>query len=779
MGFRGWRGTASRWLPHSLYWQFVAIISLLAAIIVLGFVVAFGALRSQTDSARQLAEERLVRVQEAQDLVQEALLIERESYRLIAAGSPEALRIVYGGIIDKLALLDRKVANLAAASDDVSILPLHQTGQKFRNTLHVVAGLQEKLVYPSASGQAPADLAAELEKLRRFHNELQNQTLAMVSASQELSSRITSDYQEDIGELAARSQQHQSRLAILFGASLFCAWLITRFFLVRHVLRRLSIVSRRLRSGENITVVEATVAGNDEIGEMAHAVDEFLADRRKLAETNQALSAEKARQDRLIKELAQTQNQLRQSEKLASMGQLAAEAANKAKSTFLANMSHELRTPLNAILGFSNLMRNNPELPSSLRENVDIINRSGEHLLKLINDVLEIAKIEVGKLQFDVAPFDLGSMVRDVIDMMQVRARQKGLQLLFDMTSEFPRFIRGDEARLRQILVNLVGNAIKFTEQGGATIRLGTSRNGQLQLLIEVEDSGPGISPENLKRLFKPFVQLKEGSEQHGTGLGLAITKQFVDLMGGTLSVESVEGKGSLFRVRLPVETADQEEVPKPETLNRVRVVGLAPEQTHYRILIAEDQPENRRLLHQLVANVGFETRLAENGAQCIDIFQDWHPDLILMDRHMPVMSGEEAARRIRALPGGDKLKIVAVTASAFREQQQELIAAGVDDIVRKPYRFEEIYESLARQLGVQYIYEDLHTSYEPPVTLTPAMIATLPESLRLDLKSALESLEPERIAAVIERLAPFKEIQRALTQLAANYDYPAILKML
>lgn len=459
----------------------------------------------------------------------------------------------------------------------------------------------------------------------------------------------------------------------------------------------------------------------------------------------------------------------------------AAEAANKAKSVFLANMSHELRTPLNAILGFSGMMRRDPQITENQRENLHIINRSGEHLLTLINDVLEIAKIEAGKLQLDIAPFDLGGMVRDVTDMMQLRARDKGLQLLLDMASEFPRYINGDEARIRQILVNLVGNAVKFTPHGSVTIRLRTQQKDRLHLLIEIEDSGPGISPENQKLLFKPFVQLAEGGEQKGTGLGLTITRQFVELMGGCISVESTLGRGSMFRVELPVELADIMNSSKPGEPTQREIVGLAPGQPCYRILISEDQRENRMLLNRLMTDISLEVKLAENGEECVRLFQDWHPDLIWMDRRMPIMDGEEATRRIRGLPGGDKVKIVAVTASAFKEEQQEMLDAGMDDFVRKPYHFDEIYECLTKQLGVQYIYADAQPTADLATEpLTAEMLSLLPADLQRELGDALESLEGELIITAIGKVATYDiALYKTLSRLAENFNYPTILNAL
>ena len=383
----------------------------------------------------------------------------------------------------------------------------------------------------------------------------------------------------------------------------------------------------------------------------------------------------------------------------------AAEGADLAKSVFLSNMSHELRTPLNAILGFSALIRKNPALPESLWSNLDIINRSGEHLLALINDVLEIAKIEAGRIQLSTAPFDLGSMVRDVKDMMQVRAEQKGLLLQIDQDSRFPRYVVGDEARLRQVLINLLGNAIKFTGRGSVTLRLGTRQNTITHLLIEIEDTGVGIPAADQQHIFEPFVQLGDQGASKGTGLGLTITRQFVQMMGGRIDLESEVGKGSLFRVDLPLSEAHETDIAAAQDQGQGEVAGLAPGQPRYRILIVEDQLDNQMLLLRLMETLQLDVRVAADGKEGVRIFQHWHPNLIWMDRRMPGMDGLEATRRIRQLRGGKEVKIVAVTAAAFREQQDEMRAGGADDVISKPYRIEEIYVCLARQLGLKYVY--------------------------------------------------------------------------
>lgn len=455
-----------------------------------------------------------------------------------------------------------------------------------------------------------------------------------------------------------------------------------------------------------------------------------------------------------------------------------ADAANRAKSVFLANMSHELRTPLNAILGFSTMLQNNPDLTRGQRDEIAIINRSGNHLLTLINDVLEVAKIEAGRIELENAAFDLILLEQDVVDMMRLRAEKQGLQLLTDEIPPVPRYIFGDQARMRQILINLVGNAIKFTKQGGVTLRLGTRQNLEKHLLIEVEDSGIGIAPEDRKRVFEPFVQLGEHSVNRGTGLGLTITQQFVQLMGGSIELESEPGKGSLFRVSLPLHEATEADVTKQPELEPRKVIGLVPGQAEYRILIAEDQLENQLLLGRVLADLGLQYKTAEDGAKAVALFQSWEPQLILMDQRMPVMDGMEATRAIRELPGGGEVKIVAVTASAFKEQRDELLASGMDGFISKPYRPSEIYDCLATQLGVQFLYERGDQESKPVEAITPEILVTLSAPLRKRLKEALESLDSSRIRRVLSSVGDENAaLEASLAVLTEDYNYPAILE--
>lgn len=404
--------------------------------------------------------------------------------------------------------------------------------------------------------------------------------------------------------------------------------------------------------------------------------------------------------------LART-NELHQANQSLTRAKIQAEAANIAKGSFLSNISHEIRTPLNAILGFSRLMREDPDASGKLRKAIDIISRSGEHLLALINDVLDMAKIDAGHMVIEKVTCDLGGLLDEITSMMRLRAEDKGLQLTLTQSSRLPRFVSTDASKLRQILINLIGNAIKFTEHGSVTLRMNAApgNDSQQLLTIEVEDSGIGISAANRTKIFEPFVQVNH-KKWRGTGLGLTITQRFVQLLGGRINVQSAIGKGSLFRVELPVELAQAPESNAVE-IESGRVTGLAPGQSEYRILIVEDQLENSMLLAEILDLPGLQVRVAANGEQGVEMFAQWKPHLIWMDIRMPVMDGMEATQRIRAQPGGHEVKIVAVTASVFKAERDALMAASMDAIVLKPYQFGEVYHTLTTLLGVSFVHEE------------------------------------------------------------------------
>ncbi|MCU7836759.1 MAG: response regulator [gamma proteobacterium symbiont of Taylorina sp.] len=463
-----------------------------------------------------------------------------------------------------------------------------------------------------------------------------------------------------------------------------------------------------------------------------------------------------------------------------------AEAANYSKSVFLANMSHELRTPLNAVLGFSQIMQDDPDASVSQRSNLTIINRSGEHLLTLINDVLEMSKIEAGRIIIEAKPVDLGELVRDVIDMMKNRAAAKNLQLLFEQTSRFPRFVFADAPKLRQIIINFLSNAVKFTEEGGITLRLGVEtleNKSQLKLLCEVEDSGKGISIEDQQQIFKPFIQVGQADSQTGTGLGLTITKKYIKLMGGDLQVVSEPGRGSTFKASLIVGTVNEDEVEKVLPA-KGRVIGIESGQPKYRILSVEDKWENQLLLLNILESVGFNVKCVGNGEEAISAFAEWHPQLIWMDRRMPVMDGLEATQRIRKMEGGDKVIIIALTASVFKEQMTEILESGTDDFLRKPYKPHEIYDCIAKYLGVRYRYEEAiivdKDADDIDIELTTEMLSRISENLIAELHKAVIELDIELSQSIVEKIKHENaEIAAGLQNLIDNFDFKAVQKLL
>ena len=381
-----------------------------------------------------------------------------------------------------------------------------------------------------------------------------------------------------------------------------------------------------------------------------------------------------------------------------------AESANRAKSAFLANMSHELRTPLSVILASSSLLSES-DPTADQREDIAAIGRSGEHLLGLIDDVLDVAKIEAGKEELAIAASDLISTVRTVVEMMRGRAEEKHLALVYHQAPKVPRYVRVDAPKLRQILINLLGNAIKFTREGTVKLRLSAQpadEPGRARLCFDIEDSGVGMPQHDLGRIFEPFEQVRNAGPQKGTGLGLTITRRFVELMGGTLRVESEVGRGSRFVVELPLELARESETYGVELAPGHPFI-LEPGQPEWRVLIVEDDPESATVLRKMLTRAGFQVRVAENGALGIEAFQQWRPHFIWMDLGLPQLSGMEATRRIRQLDGGAEIKIAAITASAYASERDGVMRAGFDDFTFKPFRQTEIFFCMARHLGVRY----------------------------------------------------------------------------
>ncbi|HET9654963.1 MAG TPA: MASE3 domain-containing protein [Kineosporiaceae bacterium] len=459
----------------------------------------------------------------------------------------------------------------------------------------------------------------------------------------------------------------------------------------------------------------------------------------------------------------------------------AAEKANRAKSIFLANMSHELRTPLNAVLGFSQLMRNAPDVTATQSENLDVISRSGEYLLSVINNVLDISKIESGRVEVEESAVELRQLIQNITSLMYVRATEKDLAFTLEEAPELPHCVLTDAPKLRQVVLNLLGNAIKFTGSGGVRLRVGVAGDqaGQgVRLRFEVADTGPGIPEADRERVFAPFVQVGEQpAVEAGSGLGLAICKQFVELMGGRIEVAGGKDGGAVFSFEIPVEVVETPDTPAASS--HARVTGVEAGQPRYRLLIAEDQPDNRRLLRRLLEPLGFELMEAVTGAEVVAGCESWRPDLIFMDIRMPVMDGVEATRRIRSTEAGARTRIVAVTAHALEEEGREILAAGCDDLIRKPYRDVEVFDALAAQLGVRFAYETPGPRGVAASSLETAMLAALPDELLSGLQQALIMIDAEAVSHVVDQIrAVDPALAESLAGVAHDLQFGRILRL-
>ena len=466
----------------------------------------------------------------------------------------------------------------------------------------------------------------------------------------------------------------------------------------------------------------------------------------------------------------------------------AADAANRAKSSFLANMSHEIRTPMNAIVGFSQLLLRDPDLSALQHQQLTTIVRSGEHLMDLINDILQMARIESGRVNFIPTSFDLDLMLDDLKRMFSLRASTKNLRFQIERQGEAPCYVLTDETKLRQILINLLGNAVKFTPSGGEIslrIRSAMEPDGMLCLQVEVRDTGAGIAAEDIPHLFEPFFQTEAGKQvAGGTGLGLPISREYVRLMGGDFRVASQIGVGSSFGFEVRVPRAEVTLV-RTEPAPIPRFLQARPGSPACRLLVVDDQNDNRSLLEALLSSIGFEVRTAADGVEAVAQSQAWAPQLILMDLHMPVMDGYEATRRIRASQGA-AVKIIALSASVFAESQQRAVDEGADAFLAKPFREATLLELIKQQLGVDYVYDAPRASAASvprpvPVTVpSPEEIRRLPVAWVNELREATCRGAYDQMLALVDQVGSRDErLAGRLRELVKNFDYVTLQQVL
>ncbi|MBM9512517.1 PAS domain S-box protein [Desulfogranum marinum] len=460
-----------------------------------------------------------------------------------------------------------------------------------------------------------------------------------------------------------------------------------------------------------------------------------------------------------------------------------AEAATKAKSLFLSNMSHELRTPLNAVIGFSQLLAKDPMLTERQHSDVQVVLRSGQDLLEIVNDILEISRIEAGRLEIRPVNFSIHELLMDLERLFRSRCEAKGLHLVVERDDHLPEFLYGDRTKLKQVVTNLLSNAIKFTEKGGISVRVRSDvyqekdlpRKVRVKLTIEVEDSGIGISLENLEAIFRPFDQVESAANTGGNGLGLAICREYAALLGGDIRVVSEPGRGSCFC--FTGEMTQGKAVPGTGAPAYREVIGLESGTGPVRILVVEDDPDNQVLVKALLAPIGFEVYQAFNGKEALALFKKIRPAAVLMDMRMPDMDGYEATRQIKCTAADLATPVIALTASVFEEGKQKILDAGADAYLRKPFLHRELYEILGQCLGLRYVHKN---DDQKLPTLTVEAISELSEALRTKLRQAVEDGDMVLFMKLLEQAAESSpELARKLRKLADVFDYPRINALL
>jgi PAS domain S-box-containing protein len=771
-------------MPRSLRAQFAVALVAMASLIVAGGATAVFALHATSTAARQASQERLERMQTAQDLQQRTQHIELLADRMVIGDSARLAREAYAEILSELDALEQLTARLAVG-DDESILDLHQSSQLFRNSAHVLAQLRDAMALPVTVNANAASAAA----LETYREELQTYARAMAVSARQRSDQLTHEYQAAVLRIVDASHVSAYWVVAWLAFSLLAAWLIARVFLGRHVIERLQQVSRHLREADEHAASPARVPvdGDDEIGAMARAVEQFLSDRQQLATTRAQLEEEQQRLAAIIDNTADsivvlqggTVLQLnRAAERMFGMYSVqavglpgerllpdfdwrpsdvpgltrdavarsrtgeaipvevslnpvaagdgglvvlvirdatlrkeaeqhlraardAAEAARAAQAAFLANMSHELRTPLNAVLGYAQLLLQDPSMAERQLRAVSTIRTSGEYLLALINDLLDLAKHDAGKLELCPAEVQLDDCLRVACDIIRVKAEEKRLAFVVDIAPDLPEKVIADETRLRQVLLNLLSNAVKFTEHGDVVLRVRALPAGpaRVRLRFEVKDSGVGLSADQLETIFRPFEQVGDVRRRNiGSGLGLAISRQLVRLMGGDIHVASEPGRGASFSFELEM------------SLVRGAIEGLSSQRRivgyegpRKRVLVVDDMPANRLVLRDTLRPLGFHVEEAVDGQQAVEAALASPPDLVLMDLEMPVMDGVQAMALMRHASSLRGVRIIAMSATTNADAVRVGPGLEADAFLGKPLERERLLREIGLQLGLTW----------------------------------------------------------------------------
>ncbi|KUG27385.1 hypothetical protein ASZ90_002763 [hydrocarbon metagenome] len=606
--------------------------------------------------------------------------------------------------------------------------------------------------------------------------------------------------QKDIRTVVVRS-------LIILAATIGLLSLVTLLGLYSSILSPLAALTkgtRHIRETGDLNY-RLQVRRRDEIHDLGQAFNQMLESMQlaeaRLKESHEALQKERdLLEDRVrtrTAELEEANASLLTEIEVRKKAEEAAEEASRTKSLFLANMSHEIRTPLNAILGFTQLLLRDPQMRPGQRRSVDTVYRSGEHLLLLLNSILEMSKIEAGRMTLQEESFDLHAMLDDLEAMFLVLTRNKGISLEFAVDREVPRWIVADEQKVHQVLNNLLGNAVKFTDQGGVVLRAGMlpgedaagpGRAGDGKprqvLSFEVEDTGPGIPAEAIHTVFSHFEQLDPGKRKKGgTGLGLAIAKAYVEFMGGSIAIQSQPGTGSVFRFTVPMVPGTPGQDRPGGRLHRVS--RLRPGQGERRVLVVDDNETNREILVRLLEDAGFAVREAGDGRDACRVYGQWHPHLVLLDMIMPEMDGFAVLGHIRDMDGPGAPPVIAVTASVLMEEKERVLACGAAAFLKKPFKVEDLFDLIKKHLGVEFLDEE---SPEPDDTamppcgeeLDPARISRLPAERVAALREAALSLDVENLREHIAGLGPeHAAVAKGLLTLVEGYRFEKLQELL
>lgn len=760
------RGSLARWLTFSF-----ASLALLAVVMATISVWAVRFIDGTLAQAMSRMDTAMLSVQiRSESLVLTELI---RVYVLAATDDPD----VHDKIVAQQARLDVLIQQ-AIESTDANDVDESMAISQVRQYL-IAFGSQADRVLETFDAQQTLDSATETHLAILIQN-YQRPLLAALEDFEQFEAVRVAEAREKARRIVQATAQG---LMIVVLVVLTAAVLLSRQVLTQIVapLRTLQAGVQTIREGRLDRPIE--LDHEDEIGRVARALN--------------AMSREVRQYQEHLEELVEARTvELDQARKMA-------ESANRAKSAFLASMSHELRTPLNAVLGFSELLLHAPNLTPEQREYLGIIGRSGEHLLGLINDVLDLSKIEAGRLELMPEVFDLHEMLLGLGEMFSLRAEQKELTVVFDFEPDVPHYIRADQRKLRQVLINLLGNGVKFTKKGGIRLsvkypeldvgvqELALIKPNSRMLEFIVHDTGVGIVSDELGRIFEAFVQTASGLRTgQGTGLGLSISREYVRMMGGDIFVESEPGKGSRFHFTIQIEVPSLTEIDAVMVnTSRSRIFKLvenyqAPDGGPFRILVVDDVAASCELLIDLLQPLGFAVRAAADGREGVETWETWQPHLVFMDLRMPVMDGDTAIREIRSrMSSRDtaiKTVIVALTASAF-EVSDVMLPEGCDDFIRKPYREITIAKMLEKHLGVQLMYD------ESTSTLTPvddddlnAQIQNLPLEWRNQMR--LVTLQGDITTAedLINRIrADMPQLAEHLMELAYNFEHDAILALI